>query len=130
MDLVIKCDLCAIVAAPLRKGRSSKRYAVFGLVGVLGVLAFIFSSVSPGDDEIQQEFIQQSRNRQRVVLNWKTAPCIRGTLLKPVHYAFVLRGLPSFCCSTIGRVHISDIKIGAIIFRSRAGGRSPPVSQS
>jgi hypothetical protein len=68
MNLVIKLGYIA-VATPLRRRRNSGsvRRVVFGLVGVLGVLAFIFSAVSPDDDEIQQEFAQGSKSRQDVV---------------------------------------------------------------
>jgi len=63
MNLVIKLGYIA-VATPLRRRRNSGsvRRAVFGLVGVLGVLAFIFSAVSPDDDEIQQEFARGGAN--------------------------------------------------------------------
>ena len=62
MDPVIKFGHSA-VATPLRGRRNSgsMRRAVFGLVGVVGVLAFIFSAVSPDDDEIQQELLKAVR---------------------------------------------------------------------
>jgi len=71
MDLVIRGDHSSSAANPLRKPDRSNRCAVFGLIGVLGVLAFVFSSVSP-DDDIQQEFAQSSKNRQCAVQNLKS----------------------------------------------------------
>ena len=126
---MINCDHCIIAEAPLRERPTSNCYAVFGLVGVLGVLAFIFSAVSPDDDDIQQEFVQGSKTRQVVVQNFKSIPSIR-VLINSVHYVFVPQGLTSLRCSAIERVRICDPKIGATIFRSRTGDRSPPATSS
>jgi len=132
MDLVIKFDHNAVAAALLRERPNSAatRCAMFGLIGVLGVLAFIFSAVSPDDDEIQQEFAQGSKTRQGVVRNWKSIPSVRVTLIRPVHYAIVPRSLPSARCSAIERVAIYDVKIGATAFPSGTCGRSPPTNSS
>lgn len=130
MDLVIKGDHSSIAANPLRKRDRSNRCAVLGLIGVLGVLAFVFSAVSPDDDDIQQEFIQGSRNRQWVVLNWNPIPSIHGARVNPVHCAVVPRSLYSFCCFAIGPASVSDVELGATVFCSGIGGRSPPTRVS
>src|SRR6267143_6865977 len=59
-------------ADALERNDIKRKAAIFGLVGVLGVLAFIFSALSAEDDEIQQEFAQGSKTRQCVVRNWKS----------------------------------------------------------
>jgi hypothetical protein len=127
MNLVIEFNHCA-VATPLRGRRSSgsTRFAIFALVGVLGVLAFIFSAVSADDDEIQQEFALCSKTRQGVVRNWKSIPSVRVTLVNLVHYAVVPRRLLSVCCSAIERVLIRDVGTAATALPNRTSGRSPP----
>jgi hypothetical protein len=112
MDLVIKFDHCASAATPLRGRHRFSCYAVLGLVGVLGVLAFIFSAVSPDDDEIQQEFIKGLK-LDNVLSRIASRYRARVTFINPVHYAFVPRGLASFRCSVIERAHISEVRIGA-----------------
>ena len=131
MDLVIKIDHGA-VAASLRERPNSAatRCAVFRLVGVLGILAFLFSVVSPYDDEIQQEFAQGTKTRRCVVRNWKSIPNVRITLVNPVCCAIVPRRLPFVRCSAIERVLICDVEIGATAFPSQTSGRSPPTRSS
>lgn len=131
MKLVIKFGHSA-VATPLRERRNSgsMRCAAFGLVGVLGALAFIFSAVSPDDDEIQQEFAQGSKTRQDVVRNWKSIPSVRVTLANLVHCAIVPRRLPPVRCSAIERVLICDVENAATALPNRTCGRSPPARSS
>jgi hypothetical protein len=131
MNLVIKFDHTA-VATPRqeRPNSGSTRCAVFGLIGVLGVLAFIFSAVSPDDDEILQEFTQGSKTRRCVVRNWKSIPSVRVTPVNLVHCAIVPRRLPFVRCSAIERVLICDFtcdfETAATAFPKRTCGRSPP----
>lgn len=103
---------------------------MLGLIGVLGVLAFILSAVSPEDDDIEQEFVHGKTKREYVVQNWRSIPSIRGARVIPVHTAAVPRSLSSFCCSAIGRARVYHIKLGATVFCSRIGGRSPPTKAS
>jgi hypothetical protein len=131
MNLVIKFNHSA-VATRLRGRRNSgsTRFAIFALVGVLGVLAFIFSAVSADDDEIQQEFALGSATRQGVVRDWKSIPSFRVTLANLVHYAVVPRRLLSVRCSAIERVFICDIETAATALPNRTSGRSPPTGSS
>jgi hypothetical protein len=101
---------------------------VFALIGTLGVLALLFSALSPNDDEIQQEFAQGRKNRQYGAQSWKSLSSDRNTPVNPVLDVFVGQLLPSFCCLVTGRVVISDLKIGATTVRSRIVGRSPPTT--
>lgn len=101
------------------------------LMGALGVLAFIFSAVSPYDDDFQQEFGLANKQIECVLLNWKSIPSIRGTLVNPVQCALVPRRLSSPCCPAIGRACISAAKIQATGSSSRTSdGRSPPTITS
>jgi hypothetical protein len=130
MTLVIKADHYGTAAIHTREFHRSNRYEVLGLIGVLGVLAFILSAVSPEDDEIQQEFIQGKTKRECVVRNWKSIPSIHSACVNPVHCSVVPRSLSSFCCSAIGPARVSEVKPGATVFCSRIGGRSPPTGVS
>jgi hypothetical protein len=127
MNLVIKFNHLA-VATPLRGRRNSgsARFAVFALVGVLGVLAFIFSAVSPDDDEIQQEFAPGSKTRQGVVRNWKSIPSVGVTVVNLIQYAVVPRRLLSVRCPAIERVLICDVRTAKIALPNRTSSRSPP----
>lgn len=125
MDLMIKGDRCAN-AQPILRSAHASQYPVFGLIGVLGVLAFIFSVVSPTDDSVQQECVQGSKNRHGIAESFKWIPYIRGTLVGANPCAIVLRSLGSFWGSAVGSVRIFDVKVDAPIFFSRIADRSPP----
>jgi hypothetical protein len=127
---VINLDHYAIGEARAPRRRSFNLYALFGLAGALGVLAFIFSAVSPEDDDIQQEFAQGPESRQCLVQNCKSITSIRVTLVDPVHFAVVARTLLSFRYTALERVRMPSVKIGAMVFRSRTGDRSPPTRSS
>jgi hypothetical protein len=126
MNLLSKRDRFASLATRLRQSLRLDRYAVFGLIGTVGVLALVFSALSPNDDEIQQEFAQGSKNRQCVAQNWKSLSNDRNTPVNPVQDVVIGQVLPSSCCSVTGCVEISDLTIGATTFCSRMSGRSPP----
>ena len=129
MELMSKRDYCAS-ALPLRRTHASNQYPVFGLVGVLGVLAFIFSAVSPTDDSVQQEYVQGSKGRYCIVRNYKSIHSVHGTLVNPNYGAIVPRSLGSFCCSAVGSVRIFYIKFDATIFSIPIADRSPPTRSS
>ena|SRR6516164_1451017 len=115
----------------MSQGRhSSNSYAMFAFAGVLGVLAFVFSAVSPYDDEIQQEFFKCPETRQFVVQNCKPIRGIRITVIDLVDHALFLRGLVCFRCSWVEQVRVSDVEIRAAIFCSQTGDRSPPTRSS
>lgn len=105
-------------------------YAMFALVGVVGVLAFVFSAVSPYDDEIQQEFFKGPETRQSVVQNCKAIRGIRITVIDLVHHALVRRGLVCLRCAPVDQSRVADVEIGAAIFSTQTGDRSPPTRSS
>ena len=60
--------------APRRHSRSSRRrVGLFGLLAAIGFLAFMFSAVSPYDDDVQQEFVQSNKPKQLLVANHKAS---------------------------------------------------------
>ena len=49
------------------------RVGWFGLLATIGFLAFMFSAVSPYDDDVQQEFVQSNKPKQLLVANHKAS---------------------------------------------------------
>ena len=68
----------------LRSGSrySRRRVGLFGLLAAVGFLAFMFSAVSPYDDDVQQEFVQSNEPKQLLVANHKAS---RDTRTVGVH---------------------------------------------
>ena len=60
--------------------RLSRGCVPFGLLTALGLLAFLFSVVSPYDDDVQQEFVQGKKPTQCVVV--KLQSCLRGSYFR------------------------------------------------
>jgi hypothetical protein len=52
---------------------SRRRVGLFGLLAAIGFLAFMFSAVSPYDDDVQQEFVQSNKPQQLLVANHKAS---------------------------------------------------------
>lgn len=73
------CPQRAIRAVPLLPGRVLLR-----LLAAFGILAFIFSAASPGDDDIQQEFYKTSKSKQCAFANYKTASILRTIRIRAV----------------------------------------------
>src|SRR6476659_9348215 len=88
----------------LRKPTQGSWSALLGLVGVLGVLTFIFSAVSPLDDDFQQEFAQRDKAGQCVVRNFRAIPSVHFDRSTCLHYAAILRSLPVVDRSLVGYV--------------------------
>jgi hypothetical protein len=63
------------------------RRALVSLLAALGVLAFIFSAISPIDDGIQQEFFQRSKSKQCVLIDYKAVSNFRTFRICTVHSA-------------------------------------------
>lgn len=103
---------------------------LFALAGVLGVLAFVFSAVSPYDDEIQHEFFRRPETRQFVVQNCKLIRDIRISVNGLVPHALARRSLVCFRGASVEQARVFDVEIRAAIFCSQAGSRSPPTRSS
>jgi hypothetical protein len=102
------------------------RRALLSLLAALGVLAFIFSAISPVDDDIQQEFFQHSKSKQCVLTDYKAVSNFRTFRICTVHSALA-PPTPQFASYDVtARVSIpgDDIKSSRVC--SRTGDRSPP----
>jgi hypothetical protein len=118
---------CA-ATAPVLSCRQGRRYycARWGLIGVFGVLAFLFSAVSPDDDDIQQEFVQANRSKQFVLATYRSAPNVRGFRIAPLRCALAPPRPLSACCHVIGRISTDYKEINGAVFSRSVGPRSPP----
>ena len=102
------------------------RYAALALFSLLGVLAFLFSAVSPEDDDLQQEFVQVSKARRTLVRDWKSIPTIEVQGKNRVASVAVLR-VPFFIrCLLVGFVGVPSFQSKREIFNRSITGRSPP----
>jgi hypothetical protein len=100
MDALAYCPQRAIKGEPLLRRppcRLGHRCVLLGLLGALGALAFIFSAISPDDDDIQQ-----------------------------VRYALAPPTLQIASFYVTARVSVPDDEIKSRVCSSRAGNRSPP----
>ena len=75
--------ICAVMSITYSAAKSAGprqcmlRYALLNLLAAFGVLAFILSAVSPGDDDIQQEFFKSRESKQFAFANYKAVLDIR-----------------------------------------------------
>ena len=100
--------------------------ALFTVVGVLGALAFVFSAVSPEDDDFQQEFAQSTKTRQCLVRNLQSISNVYAGSCKSVHHTGILRSLATVDRSFVRHVIPRAAGIGATVLSTRTIGRSPP----
>jgi len=115
---------------PPRPRHLGHHCALLGLLFAFGVLAFLFSAVSPDDDDIQQQFVQGNKAKQFVLATSKSVPNIRGFRINRVPSALLPPRPLSTRCTVIGRVLSVDEKIIGTIVSSRTGDRSPPSKSS
>src|ERR1700757_2836398 len=76
----------AIPAIPFspRWRRLGHHWALLGLIGAFGVLAFIFSAVSPDDDDIQPDLVQSNKSKKFIFATYKAPSYARGLRTSPV----------------------------------------------
>jgi hypothetical protein len=133
MDAAANYPQRAIKAEPLlprRPCRIGHRRALLGLLGAIGVLAFVFSAACPGDDDIQQEFFQSSKSRHCFLANYKTVSSLRTFRICTVRSALAppTQQLASFYVTA--RVSVPDDEIKVRVCSSSTGDRSPPTKSS
>ena len=128
MDALSSYRQCALAAIPFspRRHRLGHRCVTLGVIGACGALAFLFSVVSPYDDDIQQEFVQDSKAKQFVLATYRFAPNVRGLRTNTARCALVPPRPLSTCCHVIGCVSIEYKVIKGASFDSSSGPRSPP----
>jgi hypothetical protein len=102
-----------------------------GLIGVVGLLAFVFSAISPEDDDIQQEAIEVHQPKQTFFVEFKAPPSIRGSrrasttsLVIFFTRRFFARPLPT------ARAIVGGEELHSGTFGSQTVDRSPPNKRS
>jgi hypothetical protein len=121
-----QCAVTTVVLSCRRRRRHC--YTRLVLIGAFGVLAFIFSAISPEDDDIQQEFIQGNEQKYSAVADYKAGHPIRifgRHIMRPL---LLLRSLPK--CARADILSLQHDNIEATTFSSRTGDRSPPSQAS
>jgi hypothetical protein len=119
----------AVIAEPLfpRPWRSSSlRCVPLTLLVAFGVFAFIFSAISPDDDDIQQEFCKTSESRQCTFINSKAVSNLRIFQIRAIHSALAPSAPQSPSQFVIARVSLPGDEIKDRVCSSRSGDRSPP----
>jgi len=113
-----------------RPRRCGYHRALLGSLAAFGVLAFIFSAASPGDDELQQEFFLSSKSKQCILANYKAVSNLRAFRIFTVPTALA-PPTPQFARYYVtARLSVRDNEIKAKVCSSRTGDRSPPTKSS
>lgn len=122
-----------VKAEPLfarRPRRLGRQYALLRLLAALGVLAFIFSAISPVDDDIQQEFFQRSKSKQCVLANYNAVSNLRTFRVRIVHSALA-PPTPQFASYDVtARVSVPGDEIKGRVCSSGTSDRSPPTKST
>jgi hypothetical protein len=106
------------------------QYEPLRLLAALGVLAFIFSAISPVDDDVQQEFFQNSKPKQCFLANCKAVSSLRTFQVRLVHCALA-PPTPQFASYNVtARVSVPGDEIKGRVCSSRTGDRSPPTKST
>ena len=123
---------CVSAAFPSSRRRHAfGRHCVrSGLIGACGVLAFLFSVVSPYDDDIQQEVIELLKPKQTVLIIFKAPSHIRGLRLKTAPSALIPSAQILVCYAVVEYVSIRGEADQARIVGNRTDDRSPPTDPS
>ncbi len=111
---------------PRRRRRSGDRCVALTLLATFGVIAFIFSAVSPDDDDIQQVFYKTSESKQCVVAGYKTVSSLRIFRICRIHVALAPSAQQSFRHFAMTRVSVPGDQIRRRVSSGRTGDRSPP----
>lgn len=115
------------VPGPRRLGRY---FALLRLLGAFGVLAFIFSASSPGDDDIQRECFLSSKSKQCVRVNYKAVSNSRTFRICSIRSALASPTPQNASYDVTARVCVTDDQIKNGVCSRRTGDRSPPAKVS
>ena len=103
---------------------------LFGLLAAIGLLAFMFSAVSPYDDDVQQEFVQGNKPKRFAAAQRKVALEVQTFGTHRVRCAFLPQLLLLTCCGVKRGDAVADQEILRTIPSSETGDRSPPSRSS
>jgi hypothetical protein len=126
MDAVDNYPQRTTNAEPLLARRSRRlgcRYPLLCALAAFGSLAFIFSAISPDDDDIQQESLQSSKY---VLANYKAVPNLRTLRICTVRSALAPPTSQFVSYYVTARISVPGDEIKSRVFNSRTGDRSPP----
>ena len=110
----------------LRAVSLRSRLGLFGLLAAIGFLAFMFSAVSPYDDDVQQEFVQSNKPKQFSAASYKAAPDVHTFGVHRLPAVVSTRRVLITCCGVVRSDFIADHKVPRTISRNQTGDRSPP----
>ena len=127
MDVVVNCSQRAVTADFARRPRHRSHYhAVLSLLAAFGVLAFVFSVISPDDDDIQQDFFQGSKSKQCVRADYNAVSSLQTFRICAV-YSALAQLTPRFAHYYVAAlVAVPSDEIKSRVCGSRTGERSPP----
>jgi hypothetical protein len=105
-------------------------FVLFGVLTAVGALAFLFSVVSPYDDDVQQEFAQVNRPKHSYLENCKKAAGTHALATNTGQPALLSQRLVMVHCGVKPHDLVADQKIIRTISSSGTGDRSPPNKSS
>jgi hypothetical protein len=110
--------------------RSGHRSALLALLAAFGALAFVFSAISPTDDDIQQEFLRTSKSTQCAFASHRAVSNLRIFQIRAV-FSAPAPPTPQFPSHfAIARVSVPEDEIKGRVCSGRTGDRSPPTASS
>jgi hypothetical protein len=117
----------AMLASSRRRHAFGHRCFRLGLIGAFGVLAFLFSVVSPYDDDIQQEVIELHKPKQTILITYKAPSHIRGLRIKTATSSALM---PSahMLVAAVEQIYLPGEADPAKIVGKPIGERSPPAN--
>src|SRR5215470_12532724 len=113
---------------PLFAGRPcgvGRRQALVSILAAFGILAFIFSAISPVDDDVQPDFFQRSKSKQ-IIFVYRAASTLQTFRIRTVHSALATP-TPQFASYDVtARLAVCGDQTKNRVCINTAGDRSPP----
>jgi hypothetical protein len=124
--------ICAVMSITYSAAKSAGPrqcmlgYALLNLLAVFGVLAFILSAVSPGDDDIQQEFFKSRESKQFAFANYKAVLDLRIFRIRSAGFRLAPRASTIASHFVTAPLFVPLDQIKCRVSSSKTGDRSPP----
>lgn len=129
MDAKANSAQRAVIAEPLLprcRPRSGHSCVLLTLLVAFGVFAFVFSTISPDDDDIQQEFCKTDKSKECAFVSYKATSNLRIFRIHPIYSALAPSAPQSRSHFVIARASVLGDEIKGRVFSKRTGDRSPP----
>ena len=126
--------ICAVMSITYSAAKSAGPrhcmlgYALLNLLAAFGILAFILSAVSPGDDDIQQEFFKSSESKQFAFANYKAVLDLRVFRIRSAGFRLAPRVSTIASHFVTAPLFVPLDQIKCRVSSSKTGDRSPPAS--